>query len=82
MNELSYLRLIETWENPVANVDLDRGLKEVYFLSTESTRYLPYEPRAVQPTVLNRSFHPFDFSYASLSAISEADAGQLGKPGE
>ncbi len=77
LNELSYLRLIETWENPEANADLSRDLKEVFFLSTESTRFLPYQPRAVQPTVLNRTYHPFDFSYASLSAISQADAKQL-----
>lgn len=77
LNELSYIRLIETWENPSRLSDLGREMEEVFFLSTESTRFLPYYPQAVQPTVLNRVYHPFDFSYASLSAISKADFDEL-----
>ena len=79
LNELAYLRLIETWENPAANSDFNREAKEIFFLSTESLRYLPYYPLAIEPTVLNRIYHPFDFSYASLSAISQADGDQLRK---
>ena len=77
LNELAYLRLIDTWENPNRNNDLGREQKEVFFLSTDPVRYLPYDPQAVQPTVLNRVYHPFDFSYASLSAISQAQADEL-----
>ena len=44
----------------------------MFFLSTESRRYLPYEPQAVQPTILNKIYHPFDFSYVSLSDISQS----------
>jgi len=79
LNELSYLRLIETWENPVPNSDFERQAKEIFFISTDSVRFLPYYPLAVQPTVLNRVYHPFDFSYASLSAISTAGNGELSK---
>ncbi|MBN1686202.1 MAG: transglutaminase domain-containing protein [Spirochaetales bacterium] len=79
LNELAYLRLIETWENPAKNFDLSREIKEVFFLSTESVRFLPYDPQAVQPTVLNRIYHPFDFSYASLSAISQAGEAEFGR---
>ena len=77
LNALTYLRLLETWENPNKNFDMDRELKEIFFLSTDSDRYLPYDPQAVQPTILNRIYHPFDFSYASLSAISQAETDKL-----
>ncbi|MBT3273005.1 MAG: transglutaminase domain-containing protein, partial [Spirochaetales bacterium] len=71
LNELSYIRLIETWRNDEPSSDAGREEEEVFFLSTDSTRYLPFEPRAVQPTILNRIYHPFDFSYATLSMISK-----------
>ena len=71
LNELAYIRLIETWENPAPVEGSGRELKEVFFISTEPRRYIPFDPRAVQPTILNKIYHPFDFSYATLSEISQ-----------
>ncbi len=76
LNELTYLRIIETWENPAPSIDTGRTPVDVFFLSTESNRYLPYQPLAVQPTILNKVYHPFAFSYASRSAISQTTEDQ------
>lgn len=72
LNELTYLRLLETWNNPNPTDDSARALDETFIISSESARYIPYEPRAVRPTILNRVYHPFDFSYAAISAFTEA----------
>ncbi|HUV06553.1 MAG TPA: transglutaminase family protein [Spirochaetia bacterium] len=70
LNELTYIRLLETWKNRKASPDAKRVPREIYALSTLPERVLAYEPISVEPTVLNRRFHPFDFSYTAVSAMS------------
>ena len=70
LNELTYIRLLETWQNGEPASDQKREAEGIFFLSTIPKRVLAYEPLAVQPTVLNRRYHPFSYSYASQSAIS------------
>ena len=73
LNDLTHLRLIETWNNTSPSDDDKRSETEVFFLSTIPDRVLAYEPLSVQPTILNKVYHPFDFSYAALSGISQSN---------
>ena len=73
LNELAYIRLLETWTNQSPARDLMRKPFQVYFLSTLSERFLAYEPRSVLPTVLDRKYHPFDYSYVAESAFSVSE---------
>ena len=77
LNELTWLRLLETWKNPQPNADRLREPREVVAFTTLSERYLPYRPETVEPTVLNRRFHPFDFSYRATSLMSAAGRADL-----
>jgi transglutaminase-like putative cysteine protease len=72
LNELTYIRLLETWQNRDASEDAERYPQEIFILSTIPERVLAYEPLAVEPTVLNRRYHPFDFSYSAVSSMSMA----------
>jgi transglutaminase-like putative cysteine protease len=72
LNQLPTLRLLETWINTEALLDRDRVPQEVFFLSTLSEKYLPYRPRAVEPTVLRRGSGPFRYSYQVRSDMSTA----------
>jgi transglutaminase-like putative cysteine protease len=70
LNELPYIRLLDTWKNKESIRDLKRFPSEVFYLSTIPERVLAYKPFTIEPTVLNRKYHPFDFSYRSVSLIS------------
>jgi transglutaminase-like putative cysteine protease len=71
LNELTYLRLLETWKNPQANADEKRSPQEVFTFSTLPERYLAYRPEEVEPTVLNRKYHPFEYSFRAVSLVSD-----------
>jgi len=70
LNELAYLRLLETWRNPDPADGGRRDPREISYLSTISERVLAYQPRSVEPTILNRKYHPFSYSYNSVSDVS------------
>ncbi len=70
LNGLTYQRLLETWQNRDIAPDAKREVQDIFVLSTIPKRVLAYEPRSVAPTVLNRRYHPFSYSYTSSSAIS------------
>jgi hypothetical protein len=70
LNRLTYLRLLETWTNPEMSQNPARFPVEVFTLSTIPERVVAYEPRSIRPTVRNTIYHPFDYSYGSVSGIS------------
>ncbi|MBA7623064.1 hypothetical protein ES703_30455 [subsurface metagenome] len=72
LNELSYLRLLETWKDKDLQPDRKRYPFDIFYLSTLTERVLAYKPFAVEPTVLKTEFHPFDFSYNTVSRISRS----------
>ena len=72
LNQLAYLRFLETWRDPQPPPDLKREPVDVFFLSTLPGRYLAYRPSAIEPTVLSREFFPFEYSYRAVSRMSSA----------
>ena len=77
LNELAYLRFLETWRDPDPPPDRKRVAVDTFFLSTLPGRYLAYRPAAIEPTVLRREFYPFEYSYRAVSRLSEAAAQDL-----
>ncbi len=77
LNELVNERLIETWQDPEAtsSSDADRVPVPVYYLSTLPERVLAYRPYSVEPTVLDRRYYPFNYSYTSISMVSDPTSG-------
>ena len=73
LNELVHRRLFETWEDPEPPVDRGRSPIEHAFFSTITERVMPYRPLAVEPTVQQRRYHPFDLSYRVVSQVSTGD---------
>ena len=73
LNELVHRRLFETWEDPEPPFDRGRSPIEHAFFSTISERAMPYRPLAVEPTVQQRRYHPFDLSYRVISQVSTTD---------
>ncbi|MDR1626210.1 MAG: transglutaminase domain-containing protein [Spirochaetia bacterium] len=70
LNSLPSLRLLETWFDSSPGFDWYRAELEVFSLSTLPEKYLPYRPRAVEPTVLQRGYGPFRYSYRGSSEVS------------
>ncbi|MDR3161739.1 MAG: transglutaminase domain-containing protein [Spirochaetaceae bacterium] len=70
LNQLPTLRLLETWINTEALFDRGRSPEDIFVLSTLPEKYLPYRPRAVEPTVLRRGSGPFRYSYQVQSDMS------------
>lgn len=70
LNELRDLRLLETWKDKSVERDTKRVLYDVYYLSTLRERVVAYRPFAIQPTILDQKYHPFDLSYTASSAVS------------
>jgi transglutaminase-like putative cysteine protease len=72
LNELAYLRFLETWRDPSPPADRSRQSVEVSYLSTLPERYIAYRPSAIQPTVLRRQYSPFQYSFSAVSRMSTA----------
>ena len=72
LNELVYRRLFETWEDPEPPRELGRTAITHGFFSTIPERVTAYRPLAVEPTVQQRRYHPFDLSYRVVSQVSTA----------
>ncbi len=70
LNDLTFTRLLETWQERDTSGDMKRFPQEIFYLSTLPDRVLAYKPNRIEPTVLNRKYHPFDFTYNTVSLIS------------
>jgi len=70
LNDLGFLRLLETWENRAPLYDLKRITQDIFYLSSLPGRVLAYRPQRIEPTVFDRRYHPFDYAYRSLSLVS------------
>lgn len=70
LNELSYLRFLETWNNPEQPQERQRRSTEIITFSTLPERYIPYRPQSIEPTVLRRRYNPFQYSYTATSQLS------------
>jgi transglutaminase-like putative cysteine protease len=70
LNELTYLRFLETWKNPEAPLERLRRSTEITYFSTLPERYIPYRPQSIEPTVLKREYNPFQYSYTATSQLS------------
>jgi hypothetical protein len=77
LNELPYIRLLDTWRDENPPLDAARAPFEVRAISTLSEKALAYRPEAVEPTVLKRQYHPFSYQYDSISRISVASDREL-----
>ena len=73
LNELVHRRLFETWEDPEPPRDRGRNPLAHAFFSTIPERVMPYRPLAVEPTVQQRRYRPFDLSYRVVSQVSATD---------
>lgn len=70
LNDLVSIRLLEEWEEEDAPPSLKRVPRDIFYLSTIPDRVLAYRPRSIEPTILNRKYHPFDYSYDTVSMVS------------
>ena len=77
LNELVRKRLAGTWRNTEQSTDRSRSQEEISIYSTIEDRVLAYEPYEVEPTVYRPQFHPFSYSYESVSRVSTADDSQF-----
>ncbi|UCF99952.1 MAG: hypothetical protein JSV89_10545 [Spirochaetaceae bacterium] len=72
LNELTYLRFLETWNNPDRPQERLRQSTEITYFSTLPERYIPYRPQSIEPTVLKRQYNPFQYSYTATSQLSRS----------
>jgi transglutaminase-like putative cysteine protease len=72
LNELAWLRFLETWRDPSPPPDALRHPVDIFYLSTLPGRYLAYRPATIEPTVLSGEYFPFEYSYRAASALSQA----------
>lgn len=77
LNDLAYLRFLETWRDPSPPPDQKRLPVDIFYLSTLPGRYLAYRPSAIEPTVLRREYYPFEYSYRANSAMSRVGSREL-----
>lgn len=76
LNDLVKQRLLTTWVDVLRLPDRQREEREYFFLSSISDRVAPYRPYTIEPTVLNRLYHPFDLSYRTVSRVSATGPDQ------
>ncbi len=70
LNQLKDQHLISTWKDPYPPQDEKRSPFSIFYLSTIKDRVLAYRPFMVEPTILDKRYHPFDLSYTAISGIS------------
>lgn len=69
LNELSYIRLLDTWLDPEPPFEALRKEFALRYYSTIPEKSIPYRPASVEPTVLNKRYHPFDYTYNVISRV-------------
>lgn len=72
LNQLTYLRFLETWNNPDRPLEQLRRNTEISYFSTLPERYIPFRPLSIEPTVLKRQYNPFQYSYTATSQLSRS----------
>lgn len=70
LNILSTQRLLQTWRNDQELQDQFRRPVEIFYFSTIETRALAFRPIAIEPTIQDKRYRPFNLSYLALSAMS------------
>ncbi|MFN3604742.1 MAG: transglutaminase-like domain-containing protein [Leptonema sp. (in: bacteria)] len=70
LNELKSKHLISSWKDPNPPEDEKRSPYSIFYLTTIKDRVLAYRPFFVEPTIMDKKYHPFDLSYTAVSAIS------------
>ncbi|MDC7219745.1 MAG: transglutaminase-like domain-containing protein [Spirochaetales bacterium] len=70
LNEIAHMRFVETWQNPHSPLYTAREAVSVSALSVDAEKGVPYFPYRVEPTVNNRSYYPFLYSWQSLSLVT------------
>jgi transglutaminase-like putative cysteine protease len=70
LNDLTYRRLLETWNDEEAPPDAGRVEVPVFTLSTIPDRTLGYRPYRIEPTILDRKYNPFNYSFQAISSIN------------
>ncbi|MBN2627522.1 MAG: transglutaminase domain-containing protein, partial [Spirochaetales bacterium] len=71
LNGIARTRYVETWKNPHTPLFAGREGINVFVLSVESTRGIPYFPYSVEPTISDRTYYPFLYSWNSLSLVTD-----------
>ncbi len=72
LNQLAWLRLLETWRDPSPTQDAKRQPVDIFYLSVLAGRYLAYRPATIEPTVLHGEYYPLEYSYRESSAMSQS----------
>jgi hypothetical protein len=77
LNQLPSMRLFVTWfdNNPVH--DKKRTRNDVFALSTESKRYLPYRPMEVEPVIQSENTGPFRYIHNITSNMHDGEPLEL-----
>ncbi len=70
LNRLTHARFLETWRDTETVTDKKRQPYPIFYLSTIENRVLAYRPKSIEPTVMDRKYHPFDLSYTAVSLIN------------
>jgi transglutaminase-like putative cysteine protease len=82
LNELVNQRLLTTWVDVLRLPDRRREQREYFFLSSITDRVMPYRPYTIEPTVMDRLYHPFDLSYWTVSRVSATGPDQWRRLGD
>ena len=82
LNDLVNQRLLTTWVDVLRLPDRWREPREYFFLSSIDDRVMPYRPYEIEPTVMNRLYHPFDLSYWTTSRVSATGPDQWRRLGD
>jgi transglutaminase-like putative cysteine protease len=70
LNGLVSRRLLQTWRNEQEFQDQFRKPVEIFYFSTIESRVLAFRPMAIEPTIQDKRYKPFNLSYLALSAMS------------
>ena len=74
LNEIPRMRFVETWRNYHTTLFTGREGIRVSVLSIDPEKGVPYFPYTVEPTVNDRSYYPFVYSWNSLSLVTNERA--------
>lgn len=70
LNSLARMRLLQTWRSPDEPEDEFRRPVEIFYFSTIELRVLAYRPVAIEPTIQDKRYKPFNLSYLALSRMN------------
>ncbi len=70
LNSLTGMRLMQTWRNQEEREDQFRRPVEIFYLSTLQNRVLAFRPQAIEPTIQDKRYAPFNLSYMALSRMN------------